>query len=445
MKSILIINATIINENSQLISDIFIKNGRINQISKNLSHLKADEVIDATNMYLIPGMIDDQVHFREPGLTEKADIRSESLAAIIGGTTSFMDMPNNNPPIISNEGLDKKFKLAENRSYANYSFYLGATNENIKEIKNISKRACGVKIFMGASTGNMLVDNIDSLEKIFMLSPKLIATHCESSPIIDNNFKKAKEKYGNNIPIEMHAEIRSRECCIESSSLAINLAKNYGSRLHVLHLTTKEELKFFSNNYLENKYITGEVCIHHMLYSKKDYKSKKGFLKCNPSIKDESDRLALIDAINNNYIDVIATDHAPHLISEKTSNKYEDIPAGLPVIQHALRTIIEFYHENIFTLEKIVEKICHNPAICYNLKDRGFIREGYWADLVLLEFSKIGKTDEMPIYHKCGWSAFSDLKFRTKIITTIVSGNIAYKLGEKISNQSFGQELEFNN
>ena len=445
MQSILILNATIINENSQKISDIFVKDGRINQISNDLSHINADISIDATGKYIVPGMIDDQVHFREPGLTDKADIRSESLAAVIGGTTSFMDMPNNKPPIITNEGLEKKFEVAKNRSFANYSFYLGATNENIEEIKNTIKRACGIKVFMGASTGNMLVDDPKALEQIFIHAPKLIATHCESSPIIDKNFQIAKEKYGDNIPLEMHTQIRSRECCIESSSLAINLAKNFGSRLHVLHLTTRDELDFFSNNYVENKSITAEVCIHHMLYSEKDYARKKGFIKCNPSIKEEADRLALIDAVNNNVIDVIATDHAPHLISEKTADKYEDIPAGLPVIQHSFRALLEFYHNGIFSLEKIIEKVCHNPAICYDVKDRGFVREGYWADLVLIEFMGQGEIDETRVMHKCGWSAFSDVQFKTKVLKTIVSGNIAYdsESGE-IPEQPFGLELEFN-
>ena len=256
---------------------------------------------------------------------------------------------------------------------------------------------------MGASTGNMLVDDPKALEQIFIHAPKLIATHCESSPIIDKNFQIAKEKYGDNIPLEMHTQIRSRECCIESSSLAINLAKNFGSRLHVLHLTTRDELDFFSNNYVENKSITAEVCIHHMLYSEKDYARKKGFIKCNPSIKEEADRLALIDAVNNNVIDVIATDHAPHIISEKTADKYEDIPAGLPVIQHSFRALLEFYHNGIFSLEKIIEKVCHNPAICYDVKDRGFVREGYWADLVLIEFMGQGEIDETRVMHKCGW------------------------------------------
>ena len=446
MKSILILNATIINENSQKISDIFVKDGRINQISNDLSHINADINIDATGKYIVPGMIDDQVHFREPGLTDKADIRSESLAAVIGGTTSFMDMPNNKPPIITNEGLEKKFEVAKNRSFANYSFYLGATNENIEEIKNTIKRACGIKVFMGASTGNMLVDDPKALEQIFIHAPKLIATHCESSPIIDKNFQISKEKYGDNIQLEMHTQIRSRECCIESSSLAINLAKNFGSRLHVLHLTTRDELDFFSNNYVENKSITAEVCIHHMLYSEKDYARKKGFIKCNPSIKEEADRLALIDAVNNNVIDVIATDHAPHLISEKTADKYEDIPAGLPVIQHSFRALLEFYHNGIFSLEKIIEKVCHNPAICYYVKDRGFIREGYWADLVLIEFLGQGEIDETRVMHKCGWSAFSDVPFKTKVLKTIVSGNIAYDSDSgEIPEQPFGLELEFNN
>jgi dihydroorotase len=241
----------------------------------------------------------------------------------------------------------------------------------------------------------------------------------------------------------MHSEIRSRECCVESSTLAINLAKNFGSRLHVLHLTTKDEIDFFSNSNVKNKSITAEVCIHHLLYSKEDYATKKGFIKCNPSIKNESDKLALIEAVKNNNIDVIATDHAPHLISEK-SGKYEDITAGLPVIQHSLRAVLQFYHNGIFSLEKIIEKICHNPAICYNLKDRGFIREGYWADLVLLDFLDVGELDKMPIMHKCGWSAFSDVPFKTKVLTTIVSGNIAYQLGGEIPEQPYGIELEFN-
>ena len=444
MYDLVLKNCNVINENVESQVDIAIKNQRIEKIAASIDSESSEE-LDLSGKLVIPGLIDDQVHFREPGLTHKGEIATESKAALAGGVTSYFEMPNVNPNTSTIENLEKKFEMASSKSVGNYSFYLGATNENIEEIKNTIKRACGIKVFMGASTGNMLVDDPKALEQIFIHAPKLIATHCESSPIIDKNFQIAKEKYGDNIPLEMHTQIRSRECCIESSSLAINLAKNFGSRLHVLHLTTRDELDFFSNNYVENKSITAEVCIHHMLYSEKDYARKKGFIKCNPSIKEEADRLALIDAVNNNVIDVIATDHAPHLISEKTADKYEDIPAGLPVIQHSFRALLEFYHNGIFSLEKIIEKVCHNPAICYDVKDRGFVREGYWADLVLIEFMGQGEIDETRVMHKCGWSAFSDVPFKTKILKTIVSGNIAYdsESGE-IPEQPFGLELEFN-
>ena len=439
-------NAKIINENEQFIGDIAIEDSFISEISKQSISGTFNKEYDATGLVAIPGMIDDQVHFREPGLTHKAEIFSESRAAVAGGITSFMEMPNTIPNTVTQELLENKYQIAKANSIANYSFFMGANNDNLKEVlKTNGENVCGIKVFMGSSTGNMLVDDPKALEQIFIHAPKLIATHCESSPIIDKNFQIAKEKYGDNIPLEMHTQIRSRECCIESSSLAINLAKNFGSRLHVLHLTTRDELDFFSNNYVENKSITAEVCIHHMLYSEKDYARKKGFIKCNPSIKEEADRLALIDAVNNNVIDVIATDHAPHLISEKTADKYEDIPAGLPVIQHSFRALLEFYHNGIFSLEKIIEKVSHNPAICYDVKDRGFVREGYWADLVLIEFMGQGEIDETRVMHKCGWSAFSDVPFKTKVLKTIVSGNIAYdsESGE-IPEQPFGLELEFN-
>ena len=441
MKKILIVNGSVVNENMTEVLDILIVDGKIERIDKDLQSTTADIVIDASGKYIIPGMIDDQVHFRDPGQTNKGTMKSESIAAVVGGTTSFMDMPNNKPPFTKNSDLSKKFSIAENNSLANFSFYLGATNENIDEIKKLRDDACGVKVFMGSSTGNMLVDDLNALENIFMHAPSLIATHCESSPIIDKNYEIYKEKYGEDIPIKYHPEIRSRESCYESSLLATNLAKKHNSRLHVLHLTTKDELSLFSLGDLKDKKITGEVCIHHLLYSDKDYEKKGTFIKCNPSIKTENDRMSLVEAIKNDNLDVIATDHAPHLLSEKTG-KYIDIGSGLPYIQHALRGILEFYHDKIFTLEKIVEKISHNPAICYSIKDRGFIREGYWADIVIFEKHK-PYVDEELIYHKCGWSAFSDINFRSKILYTIVSGNIAYDNGN-INHSVFGKKLEFN-
>tara|TARA_B100000287_G_scaffold435617_1_gene504975 strand:- start:6383 stop:7711 length:1329 start_codon:yes stop_codon:yes gene_type:complete len=441
MKKILIVNGSVVNENMTEVLDILIVDGKIERIDKDLQSTTADIVIDASGKYIIPGMIDDQVHFRDPGQTNKGTMKSESIAAVVGGTTSFMDMPNNKPPFTKNSDLSKKFSIAENNSLANFSFYLGATNENIDEIKRLRDDACGVKVFMGSSTGNMLVDDLNTLENIFMHAPSLIATHCESSPIIDKNYEKYKEKYGEDIPIEYHPEIRSRESCYESSLLATNLAKKHNSRLHVLHLTTKDELSLFSLGDLKDKKITGEVCVHHLLYSDKDYEKKGTFIKCNPSIKTEDDRKSLVEAIKNDNLDVIATDHAPHLLSEKTG-KYIDIGSGLPYIQHALRGVLEFYHDEIFTLEKIVEKISHNPAICYSIKDRGFLREGYWADIVIFE-KHSPYLDEESIYHKCGWSAFSDINFRSKILYTIVSGNIVYDNGN-VDYSVFGKKLEFN-
>ena len=443
MKSILIVNATIINENSRKIGDIFIKNGRIEQIADKLSHIQADTIIDATNKYVIPGMIDDQVHFREPGLTDKADIRSESLAGVIGGTTTYMDMPNNKPPIITNEGLDKKFQVAEDRSFANYSFYLGATNDNIEEIKNTSKRACGVKVFMGASTGNMLVDNLNSLEEIFIHCPKLIATHCESSPIIDKNLKAAKEKYGDDIPLEMHTEIRSRECCIESSTLAVNLARNFGSRLHVLHLTTKDEIDFFSNAAnVAGKSITAEVCIHHLWFSDQDYQEKGTHIKWNPAVKTAKDRDGLWEALLDDRIDVLATDHAPHTLEEK-NNVYTKAPSGGPLVQHAVTAILEKVKEGVISIEKAVEKMSHNPAKLFQIEKRGFIKEGYYADLVLIDTNKPQTVSKENLLYKCGWSPFEGTTFSSTITHTFVNGVLMYNQGVFNENTK-GKRITFN-
>ena len=442
MYDIILKNCSIVNENQITESDIAIKNQRIDLISTSID-FKAKEIIDLNGRFVIPGLIDDQVHFREPGLTHKGDIASESKAGLAGGVTSFFEMPNVNPTTTTNENLTKKFELASTRALSNYSFHLGASNTNIEEIKKVDiNQASALKVFMGASFGEMLVDDIDALDDIFNYSPLIVVTHCEDQKTVKKNEEIYLNKYGEDLCAEHHHLIRDVDSCYLSSSLAVDLAKKYDSDLHIFHLTTEKEMELFTPGKVDGKKITAEVCVHHMYFNESRYADLGNQIKCNPSIKFESDRLALIDGVINNNIDVIATDHAPHLISEKTG-KYEDIPAGLPVIQHSLRACLEFYHNGIFSLEQIIEKICHNPAICYNVKERGFIREGYWADLVIMDFLKIGEIDEMPMMHKCGWSAFSDVPFKTKVNTTIVSGNIAYSDGV-IPEQPFGLELEFN-
>ena len=441
MKTILILNGRVINENQILEQDIFVKDGKINKIDNDLSSLSADIVIDASGKYVMPGMIDDQVHFREPGNLNKGSIKSEATAAVVGGVTSFFDMPNNNPPIVKNSQMDQKFSIAEQSSICNYAFYLGATNDNVEEIKNLRKDACGVKIFMGASTGNMLVDNLKTLEEIFIHSPALIATHCEDTPMINENLKKYQEKYGEDIPIEFHAEIGSREACIKSSSLATDLAKSFGSRLHVLHITTHDELKLFSNAEIDQKKITAEACIHHLLFHDADYKHYGSLIKCNPSIKYKKDMECLRDAVNSNIIDAIATDHAPHELSEK-KGPYAKITNGIPYIQYALRSLLELHHDGVFTLEKIIEKVCHGPAKCYGVIDRGYIREGYWADITIFEFQD-AKKDPAEVLHKCGWSPMSETEYRTKIDSTIVSGNLSYSKGKLVNPEQSGMKVEF--
>jgi dihydroorotase len=442
MSSILILNAIAVNEGKTFETDIYISEGKIQQLGSNLSGMKAENVVDAAGKHVFPGMIDDQVHFREPGLTYKADIASESIAAIAGGTTSFMDMPNNEPPIITNEQLKNKYKLASGKAHANYAFYLGATNSNIEEIKNVDVNlACGVKVFMGSSTGNMLVDDPQALNQIFKESPILIATHCEDSPTIDKNLEEIKKEYGDNIPIELHPKIRSREACEKSSKLAVELAKKYNSRLHILHLTTHNEIDLFDHGSLEQKRITAEVCVHHLYFSDSDYAEKQGLIKCNPAIKTLKDREALIKAVKSGQIDIIATDHAPHTLEEK-QGKYENIGAGLPIIQHSFQALLELWKKGILPLETVIEKTSHAPAICFNIKERGFLREGYWADIVIVDTACSEKIERHNVLHKCGWSAFENFTFNTKIHTTIVSGKIAFHDG-KIQKNIFGMPLEF--
>jgi dihydroorotase len=442
MKSILIKNANVINEGKIEIKDVFIINGKIDKIGESLTE-NADTTIDATGKYLMPGVIDDQVHFREPGLTHKAEIYTEARAAVAGGTTSFMEMPNVKPATLTQELLQAKYDLAAEKSLANYSFFMGASNDNLEEVlKTDPKTVCGLKIFMGSSTGNMLVDDREVLDKLFANVPMLIATHCEDEATVRSSEAIYKEKYGENVPIEMHPVIRGVEACYKSSTLAIELAKKYNTRLHILHISTKEELDLFRNDIpLAEKRITSEVCVHHLYFNADDYATKGSQIKCNPAIKGKEHQAALLPALFDNRLDIIATDHAPHTWDEK-SGTYFNTPSGVPLVQHALNMMLEFYHEGKITLEKIVEKMCHAPAICFEIEKRGYVREGYWADLVLVDLDKEWKVTKDNLYYKCGWSPFEGHTFKGVIDTTIVSGHIAYAGGE-FDESKKGERLTF--
>jgi len=426
---ILIKNACVVNENKIFSSDVLIKNQKIYKVAKNIDTC-TDKVIDADGLFLIPGIIDDQVHFREPGLTHKATIGTESKAAIAGGITSFMEMPNTKPQALTQKLLEDKFKIASNNSLANFSFFMGASNDNLDEIlKTNPKNVGAIKIFMGSSTGNMLVDNKKVLEEIFSKSKMPIAVHCEDEDTIKHNLSIAIKKYGKKIPIDEHPKIRSVEACYKSSKLAVELAKKHNTRLHVFHISTEKELELFENNSeLINKKITAEVCIHHLYFDEDDYQSKGSLIKWNPAVKKSTDRKALLRALINNKIDVVATDHAPHTIEEKKKN-YLDAPSGGPLVQHALNVMLDFYQKGEISLEKIVEKMCHNPAICFNIQKRGFIKEGYYADLVLIDLNKSWKVNKGNILYKCKWSPFEDKTFKGKVTHTLVNGNIVYENG----------------
>ncbi|HXH99068.1 MAG TPA: dihydroorotase [Sphingobacteriaceae bacterium] len=442
MSSILIKSAIIVNEGKQFTSDLFIKDGFIEQIAPHIDK-PADKEINAEGLYVLPGCIDDQVHFREPGLTHKADIYTESRAAVAGGITSFMEMPNTVPNTLTQELLEEKYQIASQRSLANYSFYMGAANDNLDEVlKTDTQNVCGIKIFMGSSTGNMLVDNEKTLENIFQNSPMLIATHCEDEEIIKTNLTRFKHEYGENITPSMHPLIRSTEACYVSSNVAMELARRYNSRLHILHISTAEEAELFDNKIpLKDKKITAEACIHHLWFSDKDYASKGNWIKWNPAIKAASDREAIFQAVLNDHLDVIATDHAPHTIDEKTK-PYLQAPAGGPLVQHALIAMLEFYHQGKISLEKIAEKMAHNPAICFQINKRGFIREGYWADVVLIDLNKKQQINRSGVLSKCGWSPFEGITFNSSVIHTIVSGNLAFTNGD-FNGQKSGERLIF--
>tara|TARA_E500000331_G_scaffold138353_2_gene135267 strand:+ start:202117 stop:203454 length:1338 start_codon:yes stop_codon:yes gene_type:complete len=443
VNEILLLNGILVNEGRVFESDLLIRGDRIERIDPDLSHIPVNKVIDLNGSYVLPGLIDDQVHLREPGMTHKGTILSESQAAICGGVTSFLEMPNTSPPTITLKAIEDKKNRANGNSFANYGFYLGATNDNLEDIKNISKNdACGIKVFMGASTGNMLVDDHEALENIFRYSPLIIATHCEDSPTIWKNEKIFKERYTSNLSIEHHPSIRSEEACFKSSSLAVGLAKKYDSRLHVLHLSTKKELGLFSKGDLIDKKITAEACVHHLWFDESDYASLGNKIKCNPSIKSIIDKKALINAVNEDIIDIIATDHAPHTLEEK-KQPYLLAPSGLPLVQHSLLMLLQYYHQGLFSLEKIVSKACHNPARLFSIKERGFLREGFYADIVVADLSKKHDISKENLRYKCGWSPLEGLSMSSSVIMTVLNGKIVSQNG-KILGTAEGRELEFN-
>ena len=443
MSSTLIRNALLINEGKIFLADVFIQNGLIAQIGLSLD-VQADKSIDAEGKYLMPGIIDDQVHFREPGLTHKGELYSESKAAVAGGITSFMEMPNTKPQTLTQELLEQKYQRAKEVSLANYSFFMGASNDNLQEVlKTDPKNVGAIKIFMGSSTGNMLVDDKSVLENIFEKSKMLIAVHCEDEATIQQNTAHYKSIYGEDVPIEMHPKIRSDEACYKSSSMAIELAKKHDTRLHVFHLSTSKEMELFRNDIpLEKKRITAEVCIHHLWFDDSQYADKGTHIKWNPAVKSKADKEAVFEALLDDRIDIIATDHAPHTLEEK-NNTYFKAPSGGPLVQHALVAMLELYHQGKIRLEKIVEKMCHAPAICFQVENRGFIKEGYAADLVLVDIDNPWQVNKDNILYKCAWSPFEGNTFKSKVTHTWVNGHLAYQNGTFDESQK-GHRLTFN-
>jgi dihydroorotase len=443
MKQTIIKNASIVNEGKIFVADVLIRDGLIERIDRDISVEGKVHIIDADGLHLFPGVIDDQVHFREPGLTQKGDIYTESRAAVAGGTTTFMEMPNTVPNTLTQSLLEDKYRIASRTSIANYSFFMGVSNENIEEVlKTDQKNVCGIKIFMGSSTGSMLVDNEQTLEAIFSRSPMLIATHCEDENTIKNNLAKYKEQYGDDIPLKYHPLIRSEEACYKSSSFAVSLAKKHGTRLHILHISTAKETSLFDNTLpLEKKKITAEACVHHLWFSEADYETKGNFIKWNPAIKTAADRDAIFQAVLDNKIDIIATDHAPHTIEEK-NQVYTKAPGGGPLVQHSLVALLEMYKKGKITLERIAEKMSHAPAHCFKVEKRGFVREGYFADLVLVNLNDPWMVTKENILYKCRWSPFEGNTFQSKVKMTFVNGNCVYNNGV-FSEEEMGSRLTF--
>jgi dihydroorotase len=444
MSSSLILNAKVVNEGKIQELDVFIKNGKIERIGKDLSHIIAHEIIDAEGLYLVPGIIDDQVHFREPGLTHKATIESESRAALAGGTTSFMEMPNTIPNALTQELLEDKYQIAARSSWTNYSFFMGGSNDNYDEaMRTDLSQVCGLKLFMGSSTGNMLVDNEKTLEGIFGNFSGLIATHCEDESTVRANLEFYKEKYNDTeVPYDIHALIRNEKACYISSSMAVGLAKKHNTRLHILHISTGEELELFENTIpLSEKRITSEVCVHHLYFDAEDYKTLGTKIKCNPAIK-HNHREKLLEGLLNDKLDIIATDHAPHTAEEKAQD-YWNAPSGLPLIQNSLQVMLDFYAKGKISFEKIVEKMSHAPAECFKIDGRGYIREGYWADLVLVDLNRPYTVVKENILYKAGWSPFEGKTFGSSVVKTFVSGVMLYDEG-KFSDKKSGKRLLFN-
>jgi dihydroorotase len=443
LRRLLITNARLINEGQMRDTDVLIHGDRIEKIAGSIAAPDDAEVLDAAGRYLLPGMIDDQVHFREPGLTEKGDIATESAAAVAGGITSFMDMPNVNPQTTTREALASKYQAATGRARANYAFYLGATNRNIDEIKALRVGdACGIKVFMGASTGDMLVNSTEALERIFADAPVIVVTHCEHSPTIRDNEARAKAEFGVNVPMSEHPRIRSATACLTSSSIAVDLARRHGTRLHVLHLSTGIEMGLFSRASRHEKSITAEVCVHHLWFDDSRYADLGARIKCNPAIKTSKDREALIAAVNDRRIDVIATDHAPHTAAEK-KRSYFKAPAGLPLVQHALLTLFDLARDGQISLETAVDRTSHAVADIFGVVNRGYVREGYFADLVLVDANRPFTVEPANLLYKCHWSPFEGHTFSSSVATTIVNGTVVYRDG-KLTGDIAGQRLEFN-
>ncbi|WP_172915819.1 dihydroorotase [Capnocytophaga canimorsus] len=445
MNTYLIVNAKIVNEGQISHSDILIENGRISKIASQITLKGNVQVIDAQGNLVLPGVIDDQVHFREPGLTHKANIATESAAAVAGGVTTFFEQPNTQPQTTTLQYLEEKFNIASRTSFANYSFFLGGTNDNLEELKKLEKNVCaGVKLFLGSSTGNMLVDNEKTIETIFSNVDAIIAAHCEDEQTIRQNLAQQRAIYGEDIPVEQHPIIRSDEACYLSSSKAVALAEKTGARLHVFHLSTEKETALFRNDIpLKDKKITAEVCVHHLWFSDTDYAQKGSFIKWNPAVKKASDTAALWEALLDNRLDVIATDHAPHTLSEKSNQKYAQIPSGGPLVQHALIAMLEKMKQGKITIETLVEKMCHNPAILFQVKERGFIREGYFADLVIVDVNSPWQVTKENILYKCGWSPFENENFQARVTHTFVNGFLAYQNGI-VTAIPYGKRIMFN-
>jgi dihydroorotase len=445
MKGVLIKNARLVNEGSVEKRDVLVEGDIIKQISERIDTIPPNTmIIDAKNRFLMPGIIDDQVHFREPGLTHKADIGSESRAAVAGGITSFIEMPNTVPNATTQKLLEEKFKIAQKVSLANYSFMIGGTNDNLEELlKTDGRKVAGIKLFLGSSTGNMLVDDEEALEKIFSSTDLLIALHCEDETTIKNNLDKQKSVYGDDIPMEMHPVIRSEEACYLSSSKAVELAKKTGARIHVFHLSTAKETHLFTNKIpLEEKRITSEVCIHHLTFDDRDYEEKGSLIKWNPAVKSQKDKAGLWKALLDDRIDVIATDHAPHTLEEK-DQVYTKAPSGGPLVQHALVVMMEAVKNGKITVEKMVQKMCHNPAKLFRIEKRGFVREGYYADLVIVDPNVPQTVSSENILYKCGWSPFEGQSFTSSVTHTFVNGNLVYKEGVFYGDEK-GRRLLFN-